>query len=162
MRKEMKKCRVKSTRGWASGRPGKGGPAARPYCVGTGWLIETVGGNGVFDNSVSPFLCGASDTSVVGATRREAHPRPPRGLHCTLRSLLCTYAPFPPAHTPSFSVIITEKISPHKKCSSKNSPFYYHFYYYNGENCAVFCKIMSFSPWTGETGKTALNRHISA
>ncbi len=50
------------------------------------------------------------------------------------------------AHSPSFSAIITEKISPHKKCSSKNSPFYYHFYYYNGESCAVFCKIMSFSP----------------
>jgi len=42
--------------------------------------------------------------------------------------------------------IITEKISPQKKFGSRKNPFYYHFYYYNGENCAVFCKIMSFSP----------------
>lgn len=52
----------------------------------------------------------------------------------------------PPAPAAGFSVIITEKNSPHKKCSSKNIPFYYQFYYYNGESCAVFCKIMSFSP----------------
>ena len=142
MRKGMKKCRVKSTRVWVSGRPWKGGPAARPYYVGNGWLIETVGGNGVFDDPVSLIFRCTSDSNVVGAPRRGAHPRPPRGMLCTLHSSLCTYAPIPPAHTLSFSVIITEKISPHKKCNSKNSPFYY----YNGESCAVFCKIMSFSP----------------
>ena len=42
--------------------------------------------------------------------------------------------------------IIAEKNSPQKKFGSRKNPFYYHFYYYNGESCAVFCKIMSFSP----------------
>ena len=141
MRKGMKKCRVKSTRGWVSGRPWKGGPAARPYYVGTGWLIETVGGNGVFDDPVSLIFRCTSDSNVVGAPRRGAHPRPPRGMLCTLHLCPNSSCPYPLI----FCYNNRENFTP-KKCSSKNSPFYYHFYYYNGESCAVFCKIMSFYP----------------
>ena len=85
--------------------------------------------------------------------------RPPRGFPVLFTLHLCPISTCP---SPSFSAIITEKNSPQKNFGSRKNPFYYHFYYYNGESCAVFCKIMSFSPWTGETGKIALYRHISA
>lgn len=40
-----------------------------------------------------------------------------------------------------FSAIIAEKNSPQKNFGSRKNPFCYHFYYYNGESCAVFAKF---------------------
>jgi hypothetical protein len=42
------------------------------------------------------------------------------------------------------SAIITEKISPHKKCSSKNSPFYYHSTTTTGKIVPFFAKLCPF------------------
>lgn len=61
-----------------------------------------------------------------------------------------------------FSAIIAEKNSPQKNFGSRKNPFYYHFYYYNGESCDVFCKILFCFLWTCGACKTALTRHISA
>ena len=69
-------------------RPGKGAPAARPYAVTVGDSAG-MGENGFHRLYATPVQSNSTktlDPNGVGAPRREAHPRPPRGQKAGLQS----------------------------------------------------------------------------